>query len=325
MTQKVTASAPGKLMLFGEHAVLFGYPCIVTAIGQRMHATVELTDELAFFLDAPDVKISKYRKPLSSLGRGNIPKGAQFVEHAVRLFRKRYPKFRKGVRIRTSSEFSSQFGFGSSSASTACLLGALSQLVHGSIDRHDVFKLAYQTVLKVQGKGSGFDIAAAVFGGTVLFVAGGKKIESLKVPTLPIVIGYTGIKVDTVQVVDQVASLHKKSPALVDGIYREIGDIVPLAREALLRSNFSALGALMNRNHELLAKLQVSCPELETMVHAARTGGALGAKLSGAGKGDCMIAIAESDKRKATSDKITKAGGQVIDIPCNVEGLRIES
>ncbi len=84
--KKITVSAPGKLMLFGEHAVVYGRPCIVTAVGQRMKATVELTNEPIFHLDAPDVQIANYKKPMSELGTGNIPKGAKFVEIAVKNF-----------------------------------------------------------------------------------------------------------------------------------------------------------------------------------------------------------------------------------------------
>src|SRR5688572_29300492 len=86
MSQKITVSAPGKLMLFGEHAVVYGRPCIVTAVGQRMKATVELIDEPIFHLEAPDVSVSNYKKPMDQLGEGDIPKGAKFVEMAIKNF-----------------------------------------------------------------------------------------------------------------------------------------------------------------------------------------------------------------------------------------------
>src|SRR3990172_973466 len=113
MAKKITVSAPGKLMLLGEHAVVYGRPCIVTAVGQRMKATVELTDKPVFELNAPDVQVTNYQKPMKDLGKGGVPKGAKFVEVAIKNFGVRY-----GVKVTTKSEFSSQFGFGSSSAST---------------------------------------------------------------------------------------------------------------------------------------------------------------------------------------------------------------
>src|SRR5207302_1548779 len=126
MNTKITVSAPGKLMLFGEHAVVYGRPCIVTAVGQRMKATVELTNEPIFELNAPDVKVENYKKPISELGKGDIPKGAKFVEIAILNFTKKH-KIKGGIKVTTKSEFNAQFGFGSSSASTVCVLKALSE------------------------------------------------------------------------------------------------------------------------------------------------------------------------------------------------------
>ncbi|MBU1031604.1 hypothetical protein KKE03_01625, partial [Patescibacteria group bacterium] len=77
MNRKITVSAPGKLVLFGEHAVIYGRPGIVTAMGQRMKATVELIDEPIFELNAPDVKVLDYKKPMDKLGKGDIPKSAK--------------------------------------------------------------------------------------------------------------------------------------------------------------------------------------------------------------------------------------------------------
>ena len=81
--KKITVSAPGKLMLLGEHAVVYGRPCIVTAVNQRMKATVQLLDQPVFQLEAPDVQVTNYQKPMSELGTGDIPKGAKFIEIAV--------------------------------------------------------------------------------------------------------------------------------------------------------------------------------------------------------------------------------------------------
>ena len=132
----VTVSAPGKLMVFGEHAVVYNRPCLVTAVDQRMRARVELTDDKVFFLDAPEVKISGYARPIREVGMGEIPKGAKFVEIAVKNFIENYPSS-SGIKVTTASDFSSQFGFGSSSASTVCVLRALSELTGKKLDNKD--------------------------------------------------------------------------------------------------------------------------------------------------------------------------------------------
>lgn len=332
MPSSVTVSTPGKLMLFGEHAVLFGYPCIVTAIGQRMKATVALIDEPVFELDAPDVQVAGYCKKISDIGTGDIPKGAQFVEQAVKNFIGKFGKLKGGVRIVTTSEFSSEFGFGSSSASTVCVIGALMQLAQEKIDKRAIFDLAYKTVLDIQGKGSGYDIAAATWGGTLLYQAGGKIIESIPVQSIPLIIGYSGQKYKTVKVIDEVRRLREKFPEKIDAVYRDMGALVPLATDALKKSDWARVGALMNENQRLLEILEVSSPKLSAMIGAAREAGAWGAKISGSGKGDCMVGLAGSgpsaslraSKREAGSDKISNVGGTLIDVPCNVLGLRIE-
>ena len=324
--KKITVSAPGKLMLLGEHAVLYNRPCIVTAVGQRMKATVELINEPVFQLNAPDVQVINYKKPMSNLGKEDIPKGAKFVEIAVTNFID--SRFRGndivGVRIQTQSEFSSQFGFGSSSASTVCVIKALSELTGKKLTNKQIFDLAYKTILDIQGKGSGFDVAAAIYGGTLYFVTGGKVIEPLNLKSLPLIIGYSGIKADTVTLINEVSKKIKEYPKIIDNIFTHVQQLVILARKKLLNKDFRALGELINFNQGYLASLGVSSGKLEAMIHAARNAGAYGAKLSGAGGGDCMICLAPPEKTKAVKKAIESTGGQVINVKTGVEGVRIE-
>lgn len=322
-------SSPGKLMLFGEHAVLHGSGCIVLAVDQRMRVRGELLDEQVFVLNAPDVHVPNYKKLLSELGKGDIPKGAKFVEIAVTNFlchpefisgsheipkQVRNDKF--GIKISTSSEFSSEFGFGSSSASVVCTLKALSELFSLSLSNKELFDLAYKTVLDIQGKGSGFDIAAAIYGGTLYFEAAGKVIEPLNIKLLPLVVGYSGVKADTVSMINQVGEKKK--------VFNKIAKVVNDARKALEKEDWKTTGELMNRNQELLKDLGVSTKKLDNMISSAIDAGAYGAKLSGAGGGDCMIALVSDEKREGVEKAIVKAGGQVIDAMSNAEGVRIE-
>lgn len=333
---KIIVSAPGKLMLLGEHAVVYGRPCIVTAVGQRMKATVEITTEPNFELQAPDVKVTDYKrslragfndpalkKAIEDVGVGDIPKGARFVEVAVKNFLDKYP-FGGGVKVTTESQFSSEFGFGSSSASTVCVIKALSEITGTNLDQKAIFDLAYKTVLDIQGKGSGFDVAAATFGGTLYYVIGGKVIEPLNIESLPLIVGYTGIKFDTVALINEVSKKAEKYPQVIENVYSQIEKLVEQAKVALLNKDWQSLGELMNFNEGYLATLGVEGKKLADTIYAAREAGAWGAKLSGAGIGDCMIALPSAQGKPAIEKAITKAGGQVIDIETNVEGVRIE-
>ncbi len=360
---KITISAPGKLMLLGEHAVVYNHPCLVTTVDQRIKTTVELISEPIFVLQASDVKVIHYKKSISDIGKGDIPKGAKFVEMVVANFLNQIPKQVRneklilrtvipakagiqkstrfpiksgmtkmrnmndnmGVRVTTKSEFSSQFGFGSSSAATVCVVKGLSELFNIKLSQREIFDLSYKTVLDVQGKGSGFDVAAAVFGGTLYFVTGGKVIESLDIESLRLVVGYSGIKADTATLINKVKEAFSNRQDRLAEIYSGIEMLVKEAKDALIKRDWERLGELMNKNQEYLSELGVSSDKLDSMIKSALDAGAYGAKLSGAGGGDCMITISSEEKKQAVENSIIKAGGEIISVKTNVEGVRVEN
>lgn len=331
--KKITVSAPGKLMLLGEHAVVYNNPCLVTAIGQRIRLTMEVLNSPEFHLDAPDVAVSNYKKQIKDIGKGEIPKGAKFIETAIKNILAviaRIPiksgdeAIPYGLRISTKSDFSSQYGFGSSSASVVCAVKALSEIYNLNLTPKEIFDHSYKTVLDVQGAGSGFDVAAAVYGGTVYFVTGGKIIELLAINHLPLVVAYSGIKADTVTLINQVKEKNEKYPKIINDIYSSIEKIVEEAKIKLQKKNWRYLGELMNINQGYLDALGVSNNSLSNMIYAARSAGAYGAKLSGAGGGDCIIALVDNKKRKAVEKAIEKVGGKIIPVQANAQGVKIE-
>lgn len=318
----IKVSAPGKLILFGEHAVVHGRPCIVTAINHRMCATIDKRNDDKIVLNAPDVGIKNYKISLSELDK-EYPKGARFALTAVKNFFRKY-KVRSGLSIKTKCGFSSKFGFGGSSAVTVCIIKGLAKLFGIKISNRELFNFSYKTVLGIQKVGSGFDVAAAVYGGTLFFVTGGKIIERINVKTLPLVVGYTGIKADTPTLVKMVNEKKIKYPSLIDPIFNLSKEKVIAAKKALENNDLEVLGELMNFSHGLLTTIGVSCRELDKLVFAARKAGAYGAKLSGAGGGDCMIAVVAKKKRKQVEEAIIEAGGEPIPVVTNTEGIRIE-
>jgi len=323
LKNKVTASAPGKLMLFGEHAVVYGRPCLVTAVDRRIKVSVELLERNEVVISAPEVGITSFCQRLGDLGKKPCPKEVIFVSRGIKNFFAA-AKIKNGLKIATKSDFSSQFGFGSSSAVTVATLKALSELFGKKLTKQALFDIGYRTVLEIQGVGSGFDLAAAIWGGTLCFVAGGKKIEPVKVGQLPIVVGYTGIKADTPTLVRKVATYYQSNRILVDAIFDSVEKIVIKAREALENRDYPELGVLMDQNQDFLEKLGVNCGKLNRLIEAARKAGAYGAKLSGAGGGDCMIAVVSDENRKRVKSGINAAGGLVLKVKINAEGVRVE-
>jgi len=299
---KVKVSAPGKLMLLGEHAVIYDKPCLVAAVDKRMEVEVEKVDK--DMIEAPEGM------------------DLRFVKMVLKKFKKEYRK--GGVKVVTKNGFSSNYGFGSSAAVTVALSRALFELFEIKISKQELFDFGFKVVREVQGLGSGFDVAAAVYGGVSYFVKGGKKIEELKVRELPIVVGYTGVKAKTAELVRQVAELKKKQPEKVGAWLEQMGMMVEKGRKLLIKKKWQELGKLMSENQEILRHLGVSSQRLERLIEVAMEAGADGAKLSGAGKGDCMIVLVEEEKREGVEKAIEVAGGKVLRVRLGAEGVRRE-
>ena len=302
---KITSSAPGKLMLFGEHAVVYGYPCLVTAVDKRMFVTIEEVEKKEDEIITPQVK------------------ECHFLKESIDLFKKKY-NYGKSLKITTRGDFSHQVGLGSSSAITVATFSALSNICKVSLSKKDLFDLSYQITLKIQGVGSGFDIAAAVYGGTLSFLTGGKKIEPLNLKKLPLIIGYSGVKADTPKIVKSLKLKIQAENSKYFRIFDQMKNIVNKAEKELVLENWKEVGFLMNENHRLLQFLGVSTEKLDRMCYSAVSAGAYGSKLSGAGGGDCMIALTSFKKIKPVEKALLEVKGEVIRADVNAQGVRIE-
>lgn len=323
----IKVSAPGKLMLFGEHAVVYNRPCLVAAVSQRLFIEAEKTSENKILLDAPEMKISGFRVSLADLDKEQ-PKEIRFVLEAIKNFFKKY-KVESGLKIKTESQFSAEYGFGSSSAVTVCTIKALSELFGIKMTEKEIFDLAYKTVLDIQGLGSGFDIGAATYGGVIYFLTGGKKIEPLNVKDIPLIVGYTGFKASTSEIVKQVKAEMEKDSQYYENLYNQISQIVEKAKREMENFNWSEVGHLMNENQEILRKFRVPSKEygvsseiIEKLVEAALKAGAYGAKLSGAGVGDCIVALGENKEK--IEKAIKEAGGIPVSVDIDYQGLKLE-
>lgn len=323
--KQISVAVPGKLMLMGEHAVVYGRPCIVTAVDQRMRVSVGMRDDAIFTLEAPEVNITGYQKPMTEVGKGEIPKEARFAEVAAANFISQY-KIDAGINITIQANFSAKFGFGSSSAVTVGVIKGLSELTGIKLSDKELFDLSYKTVLDAQGKSSGFDVAAAIYGGTIYFLTGGKTIEALPADGMNLVVGYSGIKADTVSMINLVAEKMKNYQDGVNKIFDGIGKLVDDAKQAMLeKDRMRRLGTLIDYNQSYLEDLGVSTDKLNNMITAAQKAGALGAKLSGAGGGDCMIALTSAENKLKVSQAIQDAGGEIMNVGINAPGARTEN
>ncbi|MFC1711016.1 mevalonate kinase [Patescibacteria group bacterium] len=318
--KKIKVTAPGKLMLFGEHAVVHGKPCIVTAVDQRMEVKAEFNGVNELVVNAPQLGIKKYCRTVKDLGSQEMPKQVSFIEAAVKRF---YQNFglKNGLNITTSCQFCHTFGFGSSSAVTIATLKALNLLYKTKLTDKQLFDLSFQAVIDIQKVGSGFDLAAALWGGTLYFQNKARVLEKLKVGKLPLIVCYSGVKADTPTLIRQVEELKRKNPQKTKKILDNIEDITKKAKICLKKQDWLKVGRLMNENQILLEELGVSTHFLEKLMKTALESGAIGAKLSGAGGGDNMIALVLPEHKKNASQALIKAGGQIMKVGLNAKGV----
>ncbi|MCE2490091.1 MAG: mevalonate kinase [Anaerolineae bacterium] len=315
---QVSASAPGKLVLFGDHAVVHGYPGIVTAVDRRYYVTASIGDNAMLQVrTSPD---RQHELPFGALPGVQEPDIAFVVAAVNQLLSRKMLK--RGLRLVTSGPCRS-LGLGSSSAISVATLAAASQLFGLDLSPEEIYKMARAAVLDVQGAGSGLDVAAAVYGGTCYFERAGEVPEMLSVERLPLVIAYSGSKAGTVDLVQEVAALRSRHPDLVEPVFAMIGRICIRARSCLEEGRWCDLGALTNINQGLLEALGTGTAKLANLVYAARSAQAWGAKLSGAGGGDCMFAWADDSRRAQVIDRLEAAGGEVAVIACGVPGVQV--
>jgi mevalonate kinase len=253
-------------------------------------------------------------------------KDTRFVNQAIIDGTNAWNIKHKGLRIKTQSNFSNCYGFGSSSAVTVATLFALAQVFRKNVIQKQLFDTAYKTVLSIQGVGSGFDVAAATYGKTLLYVKGGSTIDelpwNLNTNGVSLVVGYSGVKADTTTIVKEIAKKREEQRDRVDRIFEAIGKLVIQAKAAGDKNDWETVGKLMNFDQEYLRDLGVSTEKLEAMILAANKAGAYGAKLSGAGGGDCMIALVPKEKKEAVEKAIASCG-KLVEVTVHAEGVMV--
>ncbi|MCK4608284.1 MAG: GHMP kinase [Gammaproteobacteria bacterium] len=274
-------------MLFGEHAVLHGSKAIVVAV--EHYITVELTPRLDRIIKLNSELIGSHQFDLDhSL---NYPDktlhGWRFVMTAILSYR---PQLETGFELNISSDFSDQLGLGSSAAVTVATLTVLSNwLDKKEISALELIEKGATVVRKVQGLGSGADIAASVLSGAIIYQMDPLDVTKLAaVPQLKVV--YSGSKTPTCEVVKQVETLRARHPELINKIYTVMGSCVEEACRAINQQNWHRLGELMDIHQGLQDSLGTNNATLAKLIFELRSESDItGAKISGSGLGDCVI------------------------------------
>ncbi|MFC6757779.1 MULTISPECIES: mevalonate kinase [Haloarcula] len=326
----VTSSAPGKVYLFGEHAVVYGEPAVPCAIERRARVTAEEIDE-GLVVHAEDLQLDGFTveyvgddtdHPDVDAENSLVEAATGYVNEAVAQVRDAADAPDAGFEIWIESDIPLGAGLGSSAAVACAAIDAGCRELGVELSPEEIADRAYQVEAAVQdGEASRADTFCSAMGGAVR-VEGDDCRRVDGVGNLPFVIGYDGGAGDTGQLVAGVRELREEYDFAADTV-ETIGDIVREGEAVLRTEDTETLGELMDFNHGLLGALGVSSRSLDTMVWAARDAGAVGAKLTGAGGGGCIVALDETDAA-LTALKYTPGCDEAFRAALDTEGVRAE-
>ena len=276
-------SGYGKVILFGEHFVVYGLPGIASAVGLATDATVKKAEALT----VKDER--KGTEGYSDSKRAHQLESFELMFDAMGIADKNFDIWLGGA-LPTMS------GIGASAASSVAIARAVSDELGLGYDDDRINKIAYEMEKAFAGNPSGIDNTVATYGGLIWFeknMEGGQnKIEKVRTPSVvEIVMGNSGVVANTKKMVEGVAERRKAEPEKYAAAFKQFEGLVFKAREALEKGDLKTVGALMDENHRLLQEIEVSCKELDELVAIARENGALGAKVTGGGGGGSMVAL----------------------------------
>ncbi len=290
----------GKTILFGEHFVLYGFSAIASALGSSTTANVKIIEGKGWIVDdqrpeTPGYKIKKFEEAQQSIK--NVLEYLKIDTDSQKL------------EITFAGDLIAASGVGASAAQCTSLARALNDSFNLNLDDEKINEAAYEGEKAYHGTPSGIDNTASTYGGLIWFVknlSGGKNtMDLLQSPIkMPLIIANSGITASTAEVVADVRRLKDENPNKFEKIFKEYKEIADKAKMALLEGNIATIGNLMNQNHKLLQEITVSGEINDKLVKIALKNGAIGAKMTGTGRGGLVIALTENEK---IQEKIAKA------------------
>ncbi len=271
----ISAHAHGKVILLGEHAVVYGHPALAAAVSPGVDATAAPHDTLS-------LTISPWNTTYAPRDGTDLGRALAILATVLAV---------PSGSVHATMHLPGGGGLGSSAALGVATARALMAL-HGQPTSDDaVLRAAFAWEKVFHGNPSGIDHTLATVGGIGVFTRSeGLARRSLRAP-LRLVLADSGERSRTVDMVARIATLLGSHPASTEASMGTIATLVRSAAVALADDDLPALGHLMDRNHFLLASLGVSTDRIDALCATARSAGALGAKLTGAGGGGCVLAI----------------------------------
>src|SRR3989441_1593961 len=317
----VFARAPGKIILAGEHFVVLGAPAVAMAI--NLYSKVQVTPKNSSGVDVDaDIPL---RFLAGKTGNPMAPDPRRLLrplELAAEATLKYVGSSDRGLHVNVECEIPVAAGLGSSASTTVAIISAVGRFNRIELSRKEIFKLAFVPENFLHGKPSGVDQATCIYGGMIQFNRP-SDVKMVRLKEKPIILVCdTGIHHETRTLVGGVIRKSRREKKDFRNYLTKVREISTGVAKALREGDNDDLGDLMFRNHELLRKIGVSHPKLDHLVETARRAGALGAKLTGAGGGGCIIALARSmSGRDRISRVLRKEGGTTYKISMDRNGV----
>jgi len=294
VSKYASARAPGKIILTGEHFVVLGAPAVAAAVNLYAFATAQSTSGRRLKVEA--------NIPLSLVGRDENkfqPDTKELLEPfrlAARDSLDYLGKRTRGVSLEVDCQIPIGAGLGSSAATSVAIIAATSRAYGENLDKKQICQLAFGPESYLHGSPSGVDHATSTYGGIIQF-SKPDNVKQLRLDKLPsLLVCDTNVHRSTKRLVGSVVKRARRDTDLFKSHVHDVSEISFSAVRALKRGDDRELGDLMNKNHELLVEIGVSHPSLDRLVTAARRAGAIGAKMTGAGGGGCIIALCKNDE-----------------------------
>lgn len=297
---KSIASAPGKIILFGEHFVVYGIRAILCSIDKRITATSQFLDEKIVRISS---SLGESEMDLNSLNNlENIPQ--KFMKPFFYIAKKAIQEnsTMQGIEITLESEIPTGVGLGSSSAACVAVTASVNGLF-SRLSKEEVVEKAIQAERIIYEQNSGADSSVSTFGGLISYDL---KNGSQDIPTrndLSFIISNSAQIHDTQDVVRHVRNFKEKNEDTFRKSCEQEIDIINKATTALKENNLNKLGSLMLRNQELLNQIGISTEKIDLLVKVAKST-SYGAKITGAGGGGCIISLVDDSNMKNTLDNL---------------------
>lgn len=320
--QHICCSAPGKIILFGEHAVVYGYPAIAVAIDRRVYSIVKRSDYNYPVLISENIDAGRaYRMDVTD----SIPHEFLSLHKLITMFAK-YFSNNDYPYISIKSDLPISSGLGSSAATSVALTKSLAEFYKASFTLEKISAYAFEAEKIQHGMPSGIDNTIATYGGGIYFKQG--EIEKLDINLNAIlVVADSKVPRSTKKLVEKVRKFKEKNPQIVNPILEKIGEITNEGVEALKTNNINKVGELMTENHNLLEELGVGHHKLSEILSVFTETGAIGGKLTGAGGGGCVVAIFDNlnDAQQAINKLEHQQGIKAFNTYISTKGVTCES